>query len=248
MEKQNRRRLLQVLATAPGFLVAGVKSVLAGTQAPSNQTNADYPHRYVGVSVVRLLNTAQAWHRNAGGAYAGLPELHNSSALQRLRDWDEAERVGIGKTLIDSLNFDSDEIVPGWALKFHLFEDRAGYFMTLKDLTKTPTTVFSTDHIGLIYEGVPLPGSKVNLDSITDLEEFKLRSNLRPLAASPHRNKAVLQFVTRTLTMFACLVGCQSCSDPPCCHSCGCTCMDSNIDQLCVNCGCESCYWCCTPW
>lgn len=85
------------------------------------------------VQVLRLINTAELWHSLDYGNYLDIKELKDSQAISKLHGSEKAEKIRLGRSLIDALAFEEKEIVPGWELDQHLSEDREGYVITLSD-------------------------------------------------------------------------------------------------------------------
>jgi hypothetical protein len=123
METQNRRSILRALLTSSSFVFTGVKSLFGDPLTSSKRSTTDAGHRRIGLQVARFINTAQLWHHIKATKFALASELSESPAVKDLRDSEQAERHGIGASLIDSLSFGSSEIVPGWSWNLKVLPD-----------------------------------------------------------------------------------------------------------------------------
>lgn len=244
MRDQTRRSLMKLFAIVPGFIIGGAKSVFGNPTAGSPVATSD-DHKRLGVQVMRFLNTAQLWQKVGAGGYALASELASSPAVRDLRDSDQAERHGIGNSLISSLSFDRDEIVPGWSLRLEVFSNRSGYIATIRDVSGPNGAVLSTDHSGVVFEGNPLQAGVGGVSA--SAAELRTMNGAQPIKASVNSSKTLLRLASITVAMINCCdYSCCDCQIA-CCHDCTCQCMDGypGPGTKCWNCGCATCHWCC---
>lgn len=102
--------------------------------------------RFLGVSLVRFLNTSEADFKAKEGKYADWEELSNSAYfIARKGTWAQSEGVTISS---------GPEIIPGWRLSLVRSADGASYQLMLQNAgDKECMFSFFSDQSGLIYEG-----------------------------------------------------------------------------------------------
>jgi hypothetical protein len=246
MRKEERRTVLKSVLMLPFFATAAKGQLAAETSQKGPLLSAeDYQMMFLGVRILRHVNTAQGWYRNQVGRYDSIRMIKDSEAMQKLLKSPHADRAGIGANLHSHLRFDDKEIVPGWQFKLGLNEDGSGYVTTMTPVDNESLNGLSSSEKGVIYEGrVIADGEHVSsLDPVAALNEpTQIKSTKSPGLS---RTTGWL----RTLALGAALpggdcFGCRFCggSYPCCCYQC-CSCQQVPIGN-CINCGC-SCIWCC---
>lgn len=193
-------------------------------------------HKYAGMTQERERCVRPAWH------------TERVLGPQELRDDEQAERAGIGRSLASQFSWDKEEIVAGWRLKFNLAPTGTSYSASLTNLNGATQSAFSTDDEGMIYEGKPLDDvdrtPPANRASQLLTSAAPIRSRRRNL---PGRFGLFLAtFIVPQQDQMEVEGGCTFCTEYPCaCGRC-CSCSGGwDGTHQCYNCGCESCVWCC---
>jgi hypothetical protein len=146
-------------AVASGLVVAGAlvcaalvmaqqqrtappRNPLAGLQAVETTRDS----HLTGVTVVRLINTAENSYKSAHGSYATWDELLHAGAISALEE---------PATPFQGLQLSAGpEVVPGWNLAIVVSADRRKYELALRSVDdKQCRFSFFSDESGLIYEG-----------------------------------------------------------------------------------------------
>lgn len=189
---------------------------------------------FLAVSIVRLINTAQAWHFESFGHYTDLETLRNSEAMSKLLRSERAEKHGIGRSLHSKLRFDMPEIVPGWKLKFTLGENQNSYAATLSDISGEKMGSFTSDDSGIISASDPLAIMNAKQTQTPRRRLMSLVGSIifGPLAVPQSSCTCPYGFCTE------CFLFC----DEYCCPSQSCR---KIFFSGCFSCGCVSCIWCC---
>jgi hypothetical protein len=178
--------------------------------------------QFVAVRILRLINTAEAWHFGSFNQYTDLENLQKSDALTRLLESEKAEEKGIGRSLYSTLCFDSDEIIAGWTLKLKVGDNGGSYALSLTDISGKSKVTFTSDNKGIIR------GGKEPVESISTWQQTSRR--------------AVSFFKTIALGPLAApQIGCCCFGGSCCCYCPHCI---SHCFFNCYNCGCGSCVWC----
>jgi hypothetical protein len=134
---KGRRGFLQSAAIGVVAFSLGAKTIKAQAAVANDRT---------AVEVLRLLNTAQNWHKAETGKFVDLEELFSSPAMGRIKAKKWA-------SLIASLNLKDSEVIPGWELQ-HVTDGNT-YSITIKTVEST-TYKFSTNDSGVIDLGQPI--------------------------------------------------------------------------------------------
>lgn len=244
-----------------GFLKSGLAGILAAARFRRASQLVGAATTEDALLLTRLINTKEADFWLVEGIYGSKKDLAGSKGLPSYK-----ERGGINNNpLIYVLNFDSDELMPGWTWDF--VSTRAGYtFVLSQKLDPTNPNaeryVFASDQSAVIYRSMVTaeqPSAK-NLDGASafpgavpfnHFKEGKL-SSIRQTVG-----RLTLRLVSYTPPQGSC--GCTSCAhDQACCEACDTdrcfnVCDDCNLTPQCSsapccwNCG-SVCYpWCCNP-
>jgi hypothetical protein len=231
----NRRGFLRTLAALPVF---GFSSG-AFSQATTTNGNED-EHLFLGVQLMRLLNTAQAWHRNEHGTFASKSELRHSHALSMLHDSHQAETRGIGRTLLDRFQWTGEEVVPGWLLRLETSDPPKGYLLLARS-TLSKSVAFVTDERGVIYDARSI-AENPRFPAADPLKEVVQHSGI----TGNGRIRRALSTVFGSFLFQYCATYCTwECT---CCWSC-----QGSVPPGCehgtyFNCGCQPCVWCVCPY
>ncbi len=131
-----------ILAIAQQQKTAPPRNTLAPLQAVETSRDS----RLTGVSVVRLINTAELDYKYGHGGYATWDELFRSGAVSA------HEKPG---TQFQSRSLSAGpEVVPGWNLAVVVSSDRRNYELALRSVDdKQCRFSFFSDDSGVIYEG-----------------------------------------------------------------------------------------------
>jgi hypothetical protein len=238
--RTERRSALKQLAGLPFLKLTGL-SLFGKSMASTGNSGGMAQLSFEAVSIVRLVNTVQLWHRLEHGQYASWTELPTTDAFQRIRGDARLEAAGMGGTLASSLAFDAPEVRPGWAAKLVIDNDPSAYSFILKNVSEKGGPSFATDEKGIILTGKPLD---------SDLQEAACAAAELLDGAQPAIPTAP-QGTTGRLKLFAQkLVSPDECREPctnPPCLCCG-ACQEGPIGRQCSNCGCPACAWCCIPY
>jgi hypothetical protein len=248
MSITNRRALLGRLLALPAAVTAMTKASFGQvTNAPIQDPN--YEHKFLAVNVLRLINTAEAWHNRDNGFYADMNQLVASSVIEQIRARLKSNE-NLGDSLQSHVRFLEKEIVPGWALAFKVSDDRKGYVADLTDVSGKVRCNFSSNERGVIYQNLPLDSlaTPTGVQASTEREKpvsWEATLNSPKSFGSSFRN-ALKGIVP--LPFLICL--CKVCTDfpvccSPCCNSCSTVCGIGFGCACCVNAGCQSCPWCC---
>lgn len=101
--------------------------------------------RQVGVTVVRLINTAEMNYKRAHGSYATWDELFRSGAIS------EREKQG---TMFQGLKLSAGpEVTPGWVLNLVTAVGGQQYELSLRNSPDACGFSFFSDERGVIYQG-----------------------------------------------------------------------------------------------
>jgi len=233
MWETNRRAVVRNLLRIP--VIAGIAKLgLFGSGASVGmEEETDDDKKFLGVRILRLINTAQLRHFEAYGHFAEFAELGQSEPVAKWLDTERAEKAKIGRSLFSTLHFDSNEIVPAWKFEYKLKDDRRGYSVVLKDNLGGGLGAFSTDQRGVIFEGEPVTAPVSELE----WQSPDLLVSGKPIESGPHNPGKHVSFFRRIafgpISVLA-----------DCCGGCcpGCSCFN---EPQCQNCGCTCCIWCC---
>jgi hypothetical protein len=147
-----RRRILQSLSALAWF---GPELVRSATECLAT----GYATREMALDAVRLLNTLELTHKLKQGRYASKADLFISETVWRFQGWLEKNRNKIGARhlkVYETIDFESDQTLPGWTLAIHRSELRDAYLLALVSAVREEEgarRVFASDESGVIYEG-----------------------------------------------------------------------------------------------
>lgn len=193
--------------------------------ADDHLSKEKWQHQYLAIRILRLLNTLEHWYSLENRYFLALAELPDSLASAELTRNKRAEDAGIGKSLYQQLQLGEEEIVKGWKLQFALAEDGLGYLATITDTSELNVAGFSTSEKGVILRNERLGEATKDPPSESRIRRFfeGVAGVVRPTA-------------------------CVFCWEEfPCrCGLC-CSCQQMG-GELCLNCGCPQCVWCCCLW
>jgi hypothetical protein len=240
-----RRSIVKRLLALPFVSFMGVRDVLAQVPPPA-VNEEDHSQKFLAVSILRHINTAESWHRHESGHFGGLEELNDSTAMNRLLKHPQAEKAGIGASLHARLHFVTPEVVPGWRLSLTPTADGLGYVALVTPVGRPDSMPsYASDERGVIFQGSALDAS-VGTCTTTAREAVGSPAPITTQTeASPRRLRSVIRnFAFGPASHFICL-GCTACVEFPCCCGDCCSCQNGTVGTLCINCGCEGCPWCC---
>jgi hypothetical protein len=101
--------------------------------------------RQTGVNVVRLINTAEVYYKQAHGSYATWDELFSSGEISK------REKPG---TKFQGLKLSAGpEVTPGWILNLVTAASGEGYELSLRNSPDACGFSFFSDERGIIYQG-----------------------------------------------------------------------------------------------
>lgn len=155
MSVTQRRTWIQRMLSLPVTAALGRLSLFATEKPSSGKGNIgeDYESTSAAIRILRLVNTAQNWHKSDKRHYLGLLDLAKSEAIARIQSNSEAEKMGIGATLISEIDFEAKEIVAGWQLEIALSKSGLEYTARITRTKQDGLRSFATDEDGIIYEG-----------------------------------------------------------------------------------------------
>ncbi len=257
MGTDDRRTALKKLLTFSWLgATVGSADLEAATPQPS-VPSAVQQHRYLGVQVLRFLNTAQVWTFQEVGRYLTASQLKGSPAVERMRTAEFLKAPGLGGKFIETLDLSGAEIASGWRLHLFVPEDRLQYIAVLENTSATHLGGFATDQRGVIVEldKACNPAEVAAIGSARDLPGARLA-----VASHQHGRRGGLRGATAYLASLSgaaaprdwcwwgCWGSCCACSDFVCCFDCTCHCQTSVTPPLnCYSCGCASCIYACCP-
>lgn len=250
-----RRSILGFLASLP---VSGWKM--------SSPGKAKCEGERLAVQVMRFVNTVECWQRELFGSYVGRASLARSPVLKRFRSEERLERAGLGRSLLDRMTLDKEEVVPGWKLQIHLtpsLEGRGkGYVSVITSTYTEDRRAFASDQRGVIHRGA-LPSGGLSGSLISSLPDL-VWDDQGPLSNYNHRSgfgrvlAAALLFFPDYPTSCGTLATCGPCLYEGCPCLCApayalcCCCFEGGSPTCtdvgtsnCCNVGCSGCVWCC---
>ena len=238
----SRRSLMRSLLTLPALTLVGEDKMLAqagpSDSAPLSGEEAasqidQFQERYRSVRILRAFNTMQARTFERSGRFGSLSELVEAGAVDAFKSDSRAQRIGIGKTLLDSLNLEGAEIVPGWTFNLHASQNRSEYLMAIANET---LGAFTTDQKWIIYEGKRITKNALH-------GRFTAASII--VGGVPlNTQKGDISKLSRIA--FALLPADSNCCRQfPCCCEIQGHCFPTPLGFYCYNCGCAQCVWCC---
>lgn len=223
MDTATRRTLLKRLLSLPIVgSIAKLNVFAMESPAATASEEEERKRQFLAVRILRLINTAEAWHFGSLRQYADLETLRKSDALAQLLKSEKAEEKGIGRSLYSTLRFDTDDITSGWAFSLRVGERGSSYEATMTDTTEKGMDSFKTDHTGIIR------GSKEPLESVSFWQQATQRASsfLKSIALGPLATPQI---------------GCCCYGGNCCCYCPHCI---SHCFFSCYNCGCGNCPWC----
>jgi hypothetical protein len=241
-ESFGRRTLVKYVIAIP-VVGAVAKQWLFGSDNPfKNEKDPDYDKKFLAVSIIRMINTAQRHHLTTFGRYADISDLWQSEAAINFLDSPAAESARMGRSLYSSLRFDKPEIVSDWRFDFKPKPNGQGYTVALSSRSATDLGAFSSDERAVIYQGTHLAVSPSDWDRLPVAEIVAgapLGSSNSKQTASGGRVASLFKGIAfgPTVAQAAC-----QCNPFPCCCICNCS---SDFVSGCTNCGCTNCVWCC---
>ena len=244
----SRRPILKGLLTLP---LIGVAADKLGHEPHGSQpiVPPEFETAYLAIRTLRFINTGAARHFERLGRYPSKEEFAKSQPIQ---EWigrlgaDPNGFVGLSKTV----NFSTNEIVPGWTSHYRLTKNATGYLVVLNPVgpigaRELPS--YATDAAGVIYEGrLDVTAMQARVDEarllvsghsirVAHAEAAGIRGALQKLAAG-------IVVPVSANSCDPCCTGVSCCCSTPC--TCSGTCSGQNPGG-CANCGCGCCVWCC---
>jgi hypothetical protein len=201
------------------------------------------------LEVVRLFNTLELTHKLKLGAYASKDDLMQSETIWKFQEWlrkkQDAMETGLSK-FYNSLDFESDHILPGWTLSIHKSPSHDAYLLTVVLSSDTNTgrlDVFASDEGGVIHQGqlspVMIPAKYVPLhEALPDLAPLSVP---QPNVLWARASGFLTRIAYSGMRGDALPVQVGSCPSN-CCISGSCM----SAQCYCFNCGYANCTWCCT--
>ena len=231
-----RRSFLKALSGVP-VIGAITKWYLFG-DATVDKTSPAYAERLRGVSILRLLNTAQARHLHKFGGYTNLPDLAKDGSIEEVIAAPKAEASGYGRTFFSTLKLGERQVLPGWVLAHRV---KNGAYTALLNGSATGGNSFATDQTGLILEGSPrsLASDGAWQSAREVIAGWPLGTN--GAISKPSKVESLLKtFALGPETVDA---DANCCPDGCCCDNLLCNCHVFYL-QGDFACGCDSCVWC----
>ncbi len=111
------------------------------------------------LTIVRMFNTLEAWHKLRNETYESKLKLWEWAELGKQFNTKNAklhEKAKKWKDLYDQIDIQSDNILPGWRFSLRLSRSRDAYLLSLRSID----TMFVTDESGIIYQGNSLADAK----------------------------------------------------------------------------------------
>lgn len=254
-----RRTLVKRLMAFP--LVAAVVEWFPGT-AQATEVH-DVPlsrierRKLQGLSLARMLNTAQIRHQRAFGHYVALADLAGSAAVAKYLDSEKAKSKGTGRELFLKLNTKTGDFAREWRCEFRITPDRKRYSILIVDQTMDRLPAIATDELGIIHMGRVVPhqptGEILPAREIVQGEPIGTRP--RPRGKVSSFLQSLSAFLVVPVHADHCSGGNDCCCNFSCCHTEPCACVGScqsthpdpggELEIECDNCGCPCCVWCC---
>jgi len=247
MTRIGRRTVLQMLA--------GIPLLGRGISAFQSLPEDEVDRRNLAVQVLRMVNTAELWHKLEFGSYVDLTQLMTSPALKKLRSDPKAERANMGATLLSEVFLDAPEVFPGWELclwpRTLDAADGGGnaYTAVVRETSGESRYAFASDDSGRIYEGSAAWGSVYYSEprNVQDLLHSAMPMGSGPEGAPPMR-RALGWLMKQAAFLNVATLGLLCCCPcgPTLCAWCdtSCSCSSSGFGN-CFNCGCGECPWIC---
>jgi hypothetical protein len=246
MTATQRRTWIKRIVSLPAIAVFGKLNLFAKETPSAGGGNVGEGYESISraVRILRLINTAENWHKSENGNYLNIPDLAKSEAISKLESNSKAEEMGIGATLISEIEFEAKEIAPGWHLEIALSKNGLAYTARLTRTKQDGFRSFATDQDGIIYEGNHAAGLSVSLSQSRATEVLE---DSRALGTHPQVSRGRISRLAWSLAFAAFPAptgGCFGPGYPPC--SCGgqCATACSGGATNCFNCGCIGCVWC----
>lgn len=87
---------------------------------PNVGANRDLERLSLAFNMLRFVDTAEHWHRDAFGDYVRPTTLAQSPVIDRLAHSERAEKMGVGQSLLSSVSLTNPEVIPGWELRLRI--------------------------------------------------------------------------------------------------------------------------------
>lgn len=254
MQSPRRRTVLRALLAIP-VVGAVVEWFPAAAEAHTRPVDPLFAPKMVGVSILRLLNTAEHWYKAEYGRFADLPELLQSPVMAKVLSSQGAQKKGFGRTFFAQLDFRGERVHPNWRLAFRVSSDGGRYTFLLESLGHPDVPSVATDERGVIYRG----GLKRNVaDASAWLPATGVLAG-HPIGhvpkPEPGKIRAFLQSIAAGLVAPVHADHCPEggcCCGGNCCHDEPCDCLGhcqpappGGGGVSCTNCGCVCCVFCC---
>ena len=196
------------------------------------------------LSIVRILNTAEARHFRDHGLYASRNDLLRSGVLPKIPESSDSlysSKVGRGAIqLYKLMDLRSTYVLPGWTLQIHVPAQKDRYLLTMLSGAEQGRAAFASDEIGVIYHGRVESGIE-SLKSYAPLDKV-LSLGLAPLRL-PEARRGALRGVAAFVRQAAFFTTTTQANPDVLCHCSG-SCSDSS-QPGCCNTGYAGCAWCC---
>jgi hypothetical protein len=261
MTNITRRSLVKRLLAVP--FVAAVVEWFPGTAEAHDVPLSRLDRRKMqGLSLARMLNTAQSRHRHSFGHYLDLTGLASSPAVAKYLDSERARSKGTGRELFLKLNTRTGDLGREWRCELRVSPDRQRYSILIVDQTADRLPAIATDELGVIHMGRP-----VEHQHEADVTSARNLVDGSPIGTKPRPRPTMVAGLLQGISAFFVVPlhadhcpgpGNDCCCNFSCCHTepCACSggCQDTDPNAggggvliECDNCGCPCCPWCCYP-
>lgn len=249
-----RRKFLASLGALP--IIADWKEALGYTRPKKTVRDQKWKDMFMGVEILRLINTVEVWNFHATGEHVALEHLHECTGYKKLMEVYAGRFRGVTEKFPANGGFQVNgydiSVVPGST-------DPSKYLAAVSMKGSEYGFTFVTDELGRIFEGRPL-GTQIGYAEIgRSLVEARAKERDTPLTTVEIRWWPKL-FATIMFSRFLGFAipaqgsnwGCACCTatfpcvapencycDPECPGGC-----PSGESYCCVNCGtCAGCTW-----
>ena len=111
-------------------LFLGIGAARNAQDVPKDEDRVQHLRRYLAISLLRQINTAEVVEQSTYGSFASWQTLrsHHAEYLDKV--------IAMHRDQVPDLKFgDPPEILPGWGLRLNVHPDGQGYDLLLQDMT-----------------------------------------------------------------------------------------------------------------
>lgn len=130
--------------TCAALVIAQQNPTRQGRAVRQRLVETSRESRMIGISVVRLINTAEANYRYRHGTYASLKALFDSGTISEAQ-----KRSGVPGMQLAA----SGDVVPGWSLTLVTSAKGRSYELSVRNTGDPCMFSFFSDQRGIIYQG-----------------------------------------------------------------------------------------------